>query len=95
MNSVAEKFRIIRKDKNLTQQALADILNVKKQNVSNVENGHQKPTFELMKKLIDSLNINTNWLIADVGSMYNQTPNEALKEELRQEFEELLKSKGL
>lgn len=95
MKTPAEKFRTIREDKKLTQQALADVLCVKKQNISNIESGHQNPTFDLMKKLIEELNINANWLIADVGSMYNQTPNEALKEELRQEFENLLKSKGL
>lgn len=95
MSTMAEKFKLIRQDKNLTQQALADLLTVKKQNISNVENGHQNPSCELMKKMIDVLNINTNWLIAENGAMYIQTPNEALKEELRREFEQLLKTKGL
>ena len=95
MSTVSEKFKHLRQEKKLTQQGLADLLNVKKQNISNIENGHQKPTFELMKKLIEQLNINTNWLIANVGNMFNATPNEALKEELRQEFEKLMKSKGL
>lgn len=95
MSTISEKFKDLRNEKRLTQQALADILCVKKQNVSNIESGHQNPTVELMKKLFDSLNINLNWLIADHGDMFNHTPNEALKEELRQEFEELLKAKGL
>lgn len=95
MSTIAEKFKILRDEKRLTQQALADLLCVKKQNISNIESGHQNPTAELMRKLLEQLNVNLNWLIADVGSMFNQTPNEALKDELRKEFEELLKSKGL
>lgn len=95
MSNVSEKFKEIRQQNKLTQQNLADILSVKKQNISNIEGGLQNPSFELMKKLIENLNVNANWLIANVGGMYNQTPNEALKEELRKEFEELLKSKGL
>lgn len=95
MSTIPEKFKSIRQEKQLTQQGLADLLSVKKQNISNIENGHQKPTFELMKKLIEQLNINANWLIANIGNMFNSTPNEALKEELRKEFEKLMKSKGL
>ena len=95
MSEVSEKFKEIRKKKQFTQQMLADLLNVKKQNISNIEGGLQKPSFELMKKLIEKLNINSNWLIANIGSMFNQAPNEALKDELRKEFENLLKSKGL
>ena len=88
-------FQLLRDEKRLTQQALADLLNVKKQNVSNIENGHQNPTAELMKKLVEKLSVNLNWLIADFGNMFIATPNEALKNELRAEFEELLKKKGL
>lgn len=95
MSTIAEKFKTLRDEKRLTQQALADLLCVKKQNISNIESGHQNPTADLMKKLVDALNVNLNWLIADIGSMFINTPNEALKEELRKEFEELLKAKGL
>lgn len=95
MNTIAEKFKQIREVKRLTQQGLADILYVKKQNVSNIENGHQNPSIELMIKLLDILNINLNWLIADKGAMFLETPNEAIKNELRMEFEELLRKKGL
>lgn len=95
MSNVPEKFKNLRQEKQLTQQGLADVLDVKKQNISNIEGGLQKPSFELMKKLIELLNVNSNWLIADVGPMYNKTPNDALKEELRKEFEELLKARGL
>ena len=95
MNTIAEKFKILRNEKRLTQQGLADLLCVKKQNISNIENGHQNPSIELMKKLLDLLNVNLNWLVADKGPMFLEAPNEALKNELRKEFEELLRRKGL
>lgn len=93
--NIAEKFKKIRKEKELTQQSLADIVSVSKQNIANIEGNLQMPSINLIKRLIEILNINANWLIADKGSMFIQTPNEALKEELRKEFEELMKSKGL
>lgn len=95
MSTISEKFKSLRNEERLTQQALADILGVKKQNVSNIESGHQNPSVDLMRKLYETLNINLNWLLADAGDMFNHIPNEALKEELRKEFEELLKAKGL
>ena len=71
MSTIAEKFKFLRQEKNLTQQGLADILNCKKQNISNIESGHQKPTTELTKKLIEKLGLNANWLIANVGRPFN------------------------
>lgn len=64
-------------------------------NVANAAGGFSKPNWDFLKNLNIKLGVNLNWLIADVGDMFNHTPNEALKEELRKEFEELLKAKGL
>lgn len=71
MSTMPEKFRFLRAEKSLTQQELADILNCKKQNVSNIEVGHQNPTVELMQKMADKLDTNLNWLIADDGDPFN------------------------
>lgn len=95
MDKTAEKIKLILHDKKLTQSQLADILSTSRTNVANAAGGFSKPNWEFLTKLHTELNVNLNWLIADTGSMYNQTPNEALKEELRKEFEELMKSKGL
>ena len=70
MSTIAEKFRVLRTDKKLTQQGLADLLECKKQNISNIEIGHQNPTVELMSKLTNKLDVNLNWLISDYGGIY-------------------------
>ena len=82
-------------EKRLTQADLARIGNTTRQNVANYINNLSKPNYEFLVKLNTELDINLNWFIADTGNMYISTPSEALKEELRAEFEELLRKRGL
>lgn len=95
MNTTGEKLKIILKDKNLTQADLSNIVGISRQTMSSIMNNVSKPNWEFLTVLNTQLKVNLNWLIADNGNMYVSTPNEALKNELRKEFEELLRKKGL
>lgn len=95
MNNTGEKIKEILYAKRLTQGDLAKIGGTSRQNVANYVSNLSKPNWEFLASLNTQLDINLNWFIADNGSMFITTPNEALKEELRREFEELMKSKGL
>ena len=95
MNTTGEKLKKILSDKNLTQADLSNITGISRQTMSSIINNASKPNWEFLSILNTKLNVNLNWLIADTGNMYISTPNEALKNELRQEFEELLRKKGL
>lgn len=76
MSTMSEKFKFLRSEKALTQQELADLVECKKQNISNIEVGHQKPTVELMQKLYNKLEMNLNWLIADDGEPFQSGSNQ-------------------
>lgn len=95
MNTTGEKLKKILQDKNLTQADLSNIVGISRQTMSSIMNNASKPNWEFLTVLNTKLNVNLNWLIADTGKMYVSTPNEALKNELRKEFEELLRRKGL
>lgn len=95
MDSIGQRLKYIIDAKHQTQGEFAKELNLSRQIISNYVNNLAKPSYEFLYKLYKKVNLNLNWFISGEGSMYNQTPNEALKEELRKEFEELLKAKGL
>ena len=95
MNTTGEKLKKILEDKNLTQSDLSGIVGVSRQTMSSIISNASKPNWDFLTKLNTELNVNLNWLIADTGKMYVSTPNEALKDELRKEFEELLRKRGL
>ena len=95
MNTTGEKLKKILSDKNLTQADLSSLTGISRQTMSSIISNASKPNWEFLTILNTQLNVNLNWLIADNGKMYVSTPNEALKAELRQEFEELLRKRGL
>ena len=54
----------LRKEKNMTQQQLADKLSVTDRAVSNWENGRRLPEYSILKELCDILGISINELFA-------------------------------
>lgn len=54
----------LRKEKNITQQELADKLNVTDRAISNWENGRRLPDYSLLKDLGKELNISINELLS-------------------------------
>lgn len=95
MHEIGNRLKAIRTEKRLTQQGLADIISVSKQAVANIEGGHNKPSIEFIGKLIENLNINSNWLIIGQGNMFNAPKYEDVKVEILKEVEELLRKKGI
>ena len=95
MDTIGKRLKKIIELRNQTQGEFAKYMELPRQLISNYVNDLSKPNYDVLYKLYKDLNINLNWFIAGEGNMYNQTPNEALKDELRQEFEELLRKRGL
>ena len=62
-----------RKQKNLTQEQLAQILNISNKTVSKWETGKSMPDYTLVKPLCEALNISVSELID------GQTSNESVK----------------
>lgn len=95
MSNLNERLKQIRKTKDLTQQELGNILSVSKQAVANIESGHNKPSIEFISKLIENLNINSNWFLIGKGNMFNAPELEEVHDELTLKVEAILRKNGL
>lgn len=68
-----QKLRILMQNENLTASKLAEILEIKPAAVSHILSGRNKPSFELICKLVTRFpHINPYWLLGDAQEMLNQ-----------------------
>ena len=74
-----------RKEKNMTQQELADKIGVTDRAVSHWENGRRLPDYSLIKKLCDILSISINELFSG-----EEISNENYKEKAEDNIEKLI-----
>lgn len=66
------KLRILMQNENLTASRLAEILEVKPAAISHILSGRNKPSFELLCKIVNRFpQINPYWLLGDAEEMYN------------------------
>ena len=83
----------LRKEKNMTQQQLANKLNITDRAISHWENGRSMPDAGIMLELCKALDINVNELLSAkkiMGEKYNERAEENLLE-MRREIETLNK----
>lgn len=57
MKDIGRLIALLRKDKKISQDELARMLNCTKQTVSNYERGIRRPDFEMLEAIADSLNV--------------------------------------
>lgn len=95
MDTISERLKFIRIEKRFTQAELADLLQIKRQTIANIESGNNNPSIDFISKLIENLNVNANWLIAGVGKPFNPPKFEDVEDELTLKVESLLKKHNL
>lgn len=61
--NIGEKIKELRKTKNLSQETLADVLNVSRQTISKWETGESNPDFDKIVPLCDFFGISTDELL--------------------------------
>ena len=67
-----EKLRILMQSEKLTASRLAEILEVKPAAISHILSGRNKPSFEMLCKLVNRFpQINPYWLLGDATEMRN------------------------
>ena len=59
----ANRLKYLRHSKQLTQEALAEKLGVKKQSVSNWENANIMPSVEILEKIANFFHVSTDYLL--------------------------------
>jgi len=67
MNEISKKLgenlRRIRKEKEMTQERICEILDLDRGYISSIENGKRNPTLSTLKKLADALTISVDELL--------------------------------
>ena len=61
--NIGEKIEIIRKEKNLYQKELAEIVKTSQKTISNIENGTNEPKIGVIVELCNQLDISADWLL--------------------------------
>jgi transcriptional regulator with XRE-family HTH domain len=70
-----DRLARLRKQRGLTQEALADLVNITKTQVYRYENGSSQPTLEVIKRLAIALSVTTDQLIFEEDE---RQPDESL-----------------
>ncbi len=73
--NIAERLSSLRKEKGLTQQALADALGLHITQIKRYESGTSQPSLDALKKLAKTLRISIDSLVFDTEEL---TPDEDL-----------------
>lgn len=96
MNS-SQRIKKVRQLLGKSQQALADELGITKQAISNIETGKCAPGLNLLSKLLIDYNINLNYIVAGIGSVFldNENSNNDLKNSILKEVEKMLEERGI
>lgn len=75
MAAFGERLKKLRKERKLTQTQLAEKLNAGKSTVAMWETCDREPDFEMLKKIADFFNVNTDYLL---GRTDNPEPIDTL-----------------
>ncbi len=62
---IGEKIKRVRKQRGLTQEQLAEIMEISSRNLSNIELGNSFPKPETLEKFLSALNITTQTLFSN------------------------------
>lgn len=61
------KLKKIRKDNNLSQEEMADVLFTTQGNYSQYESNNRIPSIDLLKRLIEKFSLDANWLLSSTS----------------------------
>ena len=97
MDSIGQRIRKTRQVLKISQQELADDLDLTKQAISNVETEKCSPSMSLLKKLLDKYNVNLNYIIGAKGPMFqaDDTSTKIVRESILQEVTKMLDERGI
>ena len=75
METVGERIRLMRKQLNLTQEQMAQLLGVGKAALSMIETGKARLSARNKNILVQDFNVNPDWIETGEGKMFNAEPD--------------------
>ncbi|MCQ6530528.1 helix-turn-helix domain-containing protein [Bacillus mycoides] len=82
-----QRLKALRLEKGMTQQQLADVLEIEKSNISRFESGKQSPSSENTVKMAKLFNVSVDYLL---GLSAHKTLDKETSEEVSKEAKELM-----
>ena len=73
------RLRDLRKENNLTQEKLGEILGVSKVSVSGYENGNRIPSLEILNKIINFFGVSSDFLLGRELNVVCEDSNASIK----------------
>lgn len=83
MGKFANVLKVLRIKSGLTQQEMADKLNISRSSIGMYENGEREPSFELLETIADYFNVDMNYLLGKKESSENIPQGYYLNEDAR------------
>lgn len=90
-----KKLKSIRKHLSVTQEEMANYLNLSVRTYAAYERDENNPPYSMLVTLCLKHNINLNWFIADIGEMFIAPKFEQVQNELALEVRKILREEGL
>ena len=81
---LSEKIKFLRKKKGISQQQLADLLDIHLTNLNRLEKGHSQPSLDVIKKMVTIFEVSADYLLNDdANSIEMEIGNKSLAERVR------------
>jgi len=71
MELLGDRIKLLRKEQGITQEQLADYLNVSRQSVTGYENDGVEPSLNVLIKIADKFNISADYLLGRTKEKHN------------------------
>ncbi len=95
MATTGQRFKELRNSTGLSQELFGKSIGLTKSAVSAVENDKTFISLEVQRKLLLDFNVDLNYLVGGLGSLYLPAKYEDIKTEIFKEVEKMLKDKGI
>lgn len=87
-----ERLKVLRTERDLSQQALANMIKISKSSINMYERGEREPSLEMLENLADFFNVDLDYLL---GKSEHRNKNAWLFEQSLSDVEFTPKSKGV
>lgn len=91
MEAQGERIKQIRQTLKLSQEKFGEVLGIKKQFVSRIENNSALLNNDKLVTLLLNFDVNINYVLAGKGNMFNNIKEQPKEEEMKKWFNEMVR----
>ncbi len=91
LKECGKRIQQLRKERELTQEQLAEKLNVSQNTIAKIESGLRRPSIDFLLEISEFFNVSTNYLVFGVHA--EDVEDEKSKKDIDETIEKLLEKK--